>query len=134
MPASYFQKGWKAADTFAHDLVRLHHYAVRSVESFLVKRDRGRVNHTAEDQGITYWKNMNYNLAKDESLRPLVPALRAEVDKLMQDAELARLHEAACDWHRAKIAELRARDGWTAFCDEIADIGAIEAPALQKAS
>lgn len=134
MPASYFQKGWKAADTFAHDLVRLHHYAVRSVESFLVKRDRGRVNHTAEDQGITYWKNMNYNLAKDESLRPLVPALRAEVDKLLQDAELARLHMAACDWHRAKIAELRARDGWTAFCAEIADIGAVEAPALQKAS
>lgn len=41
-----FRNGWRSTiETYGYDLVQLNHYAVRSAESFLVKRDRGRVNH-----------------------------------------------------------------------------------------
>ncbi len=130
MPDLYLKQGWKAYDGFSHDYARLHHYAVRSVDSFLVKRDRGRTNHVEDDQGITYWSNMNYNTAADTSIHARLPGLRGEMENLLQDPELARLHKGAVDWHRDKIEELRQRDGWDAFRDQIRGINA--APELQE--
>jgi len=130
MPDLYLDQGWKAYDGFAHDYARLHHYAVRSVDSFLVKRDRGRTNHVGDDQGVTYWSNMNYNSDADTSIHARLPGLRKEMEKLLKDPELARLHKDAIDWHRAKIEELRKRDGWDAFRDQIKGINA--APELQE--
>ncbi len=130
MPDLYLEQGWKAYDGFSHDYARLHHYAVRSVDSFLVKRDRGRTNHVGDDQGVTYWSNMNYNSQTDTSIQTRLPGLRREMDILLQDPELARLHKAAVDWHRGKIEDLRARDGWDAFREQIRGINA--APDMQE--
>ena len=130
MPDLYLSQGWKAYNGFSHDYVRLHHYAVRSVDSFLVKRDRGRTNHVGDDQGITYWSNMNYNSERDTTIHARLPGLRKEMAALLKDPELARLHKNAIDWHRGKIEELRARDGWDAFRDAITVINA--APELQE--
>ena len=47
--------------------VTLNHYATRSCESFLVKRDRGRTNHVARPQGFDYWNTYNRN---DEDGQP----------------------------------------------------------------
>ena len=101
-----------------------------AVDSFLVKRDRGRTNHVGDDQGITYWSNMNYNSERDTSIHARLPGLRKEMDTLLKDPELARLHTAAIDWHRGKIDELRNRDGWDAFRDAIKAINAV--PELQE--
>ncbi|MGR3571262.1 glycosyltransferase family 2 protein [Brevirhabdus sp.] len=119
MPDSYLTQGWSAHPKFAHDHARLHHYAVRSVDSFLVKRDRGRTNHIDRDQGMSYWADMNLNQVEDRSIEPRIPAARRELDALMADPELKRLHEAAVEWHRTKIAELKARDGWSEFRETI---------------
>ncbi|QYX56863.1 glycosyltransferase family 2 protein [Roseovarius sp. SCSIO 43702] len=124
MPSAYLDGGWKAWDGFTHDLVRMHHYAVRSVDSFLVKRDRGRTNHVNDDQGVSYWENMNFNSTTDTSLHARLPGLRREFTKLMKDETLARLHAEACAWHRAKIEELKAREGWDEFRDKISRINA----------
>ncbi len=115
MPEAFFQQGWRAHPTFRHDFARLHHYAVRSVDSFLVKRDRGRTNHIDRDQGVAYWSDMNINLQKDASLVPMAEATRREFDTLMADPEISRLHAEACAWHRAKIAALKANDEWAAL-------------------
>ncbi|EAP78114.1 glycosyltransferase family 2 protein [Roseovarius nubinhibens] len=128
MADGYLDAGWKAHGGFSHDFARLHHYAVRSVDSFLVKRDRGRTNHVNDDQGVTYWENMNFNTVQDVSLRAQLPALKKEFARLMKDKELAQLHETACAWHRDKIAELRKRDGWDAFRDRIITINAAPEP------
>lgn len=119
MPSSYLDGGWKTHAEFTHDHARLHHYAVRSVESFLVKRDRGRTNHVNDDQGVTYWSSMNFNSERDISIHARLPALRKELKALLKDKELARLHEAACTWHRGKITELLGREGWPDFRDQI---------------
>lgn len=112
MPGKYFAAGWSAWPEFRHDHARLHHYAVRSVDSFLVKRDRGRTNHIDRDQGVAYWADLNLNMEEDQSLLPTVARTREVYDELLSDPEVARLHGEACDWHRAKIAALKEHEEW----------------------
>lgn len=117
MPEKYFDLGWSAYGAFNHTHARLHHYAVRSVDSFLVKRDRGRTNHIDRDQGVAYWADMNNNMVQDASLVPMAAPTKVEFDALMADGDLARLHAEACAWHRAKIAALKANEDWSALHD-----------------
>ena len=107
--------GWRAWPGFGHGLGRIHHYAVRSVESFMVKRDRGRTNHIHVDQAESYWRDMNINRVEDHSIRALADRARPVLDGLMGDQVLGRLHREACDWHRSRVAELRAREDWAKF-------------------
>ena len=122
MPENFIAQGWSAKKGFSHDFARLHHYAVRSVDSFLVKRDRGRTNHINMDQGLDYWQAMNANHRHDDTILARLDPARAEYAALIADPELARLHDTACRWHEDKIAELKSRDGWPAFRDQIAAI------------
>ncbi len=117
MPEKYFTGGWSAYPGFGSEFARLHHYAVRSVDSFLVKRDRGRTNHIDRDQGVAYWADMNLNMEKDESLLARVDRTKAELGQLMDDPEIAKLHKVACTWHRGKIKALKADKDWSALHD-----------------
>jgi hypothetical protein len=120
MPRELFRNGWRSSlSTYGYDWVQLNHYAVRSAESFLVKRDRGRVNHVDRDQGLNYWFRMNFNALQDRSIQRMIPAARAEFDRLMADPEIAAAHHAAVAAHRAKIADLRATPVASAFYSEL---------------
>src|SRR6056297_720869 len=109
------QVGWRAWPGFSHRYARLNHYSVRSIDSFLVKRDRGRTNHIAREQTEHYWSDMNVNRTEDRSIAPHAARMRPILDALRADPVLGALHAEACDWHRARIAELRARPGWDEF-------------------
>ncbi|MFU8777865.1 MAG: glycosyltransferase family 2 protein, partial [Roseovarius sp.] len=90
LPREMYRNGWRSTiETYGYDLVQLNHYAVRSAESFLVKRDRGRVNHVDRDQGLAYWFRMNNNFEEDLSIQPRLAMMRAELDRLMRDPEIA---------------------------------------------
>ena len=120
MPKEMFRNGWRSTtETYGYDWVQLNHYAVRSAESFLVKRDRGRVNHVDRDQGLNYWFRMNHNVDVDLSIQRMVPALRAEMDRLMADPEIAQAHAFSVACHRSKIAELRATENYERFYGEL---------------
>ncbi|MBK1636328.1 glycosyl transferase family 2 [Rhodovulum adriaticum] len=113
--------GWRSWFGFSHEYARLHHYSVRSIESFLVKRARGRTNHIKRDQSQHYWADMNVNEAEDRSILPLAERMRPVLDELKSDPILKELHDAAVGWHRAKIAELKAREDWTDFRQWLVD-------------
>ncbi len=120
-PTEMFRNGWRSTiDSYGYDWVQLNHYAVRSVESFLVKRDRGRVNHVDRDQGLNYWFRMNHNITEDRSILRMVPRLQAELGRLMADPEIAAAHAHSVACHRAKITELRANPLHQQFYDELA--------------
>ena len=120
MPREMFRNGWRSTlETYGYDWVQLNHYAVRSAESFLVKRDRGRVNHVDRDQGLNYWFRMNHNAVVDRSIQRMIPKLQAEWDRLMADPEIRAAHEAAVAAHRGKIAELRATSNYERFYGEL---------------
>ncbi len=120
MPREMFRNGWRSTlETYGYDWVQLNHYAVRSAESFLVKRDRGRVNHVDRDQGLNYWFRMNHNAVEERSIQRMIPALRAEWNRLLGDPEIGAAHAAAVAAHRAKISELRAEAQPEAFYAEL---------------
>lgn len=120
LPREMYRNGWRSTiETYGYDLVQLNHYAVRSAESFLVKRDRGRVNHVDRDQGLAYWFRMNNNFEEELSIQPRLAMMRAELDRLMQDPEIAAAHHHSVACHRAKIDELRATENYSNFFAEL---------------
>ncbi|MEH7826725.1 glycosyltransferase family 2 protein [Gemmobacter denitrificans] len=120
MPKEAYRNAWRSTtDTYGYDWVQLNHYAVRSAESFLVKRDRGRVNHVDRDQGLNYWFRMNHNIDEDRSIQRMIPAAQAEFDRLMADPEIRAAHEHSVACHRAKIAELMQTPNYQAFYAEL---------------
>lgn len=120
MPEKEFRSGWRSnTGTIGYDLVSLNHYAVRSIESFLVKRDRGRANHVDRDQGIAYWFRMNHNTTEDTSIQRMIPALELELSRLLADPKIAAAHLHSVTCHQEKITELMAQPKPRALYDTL---------------
>ncbi|MDU9003477.1 glycosyltransferase family 2 protein [Sedimentitalea todarodis] len=99
--------GWRnSRRSIGYDLLQLNHYALRSAESFLIKRQRGRALHVDRSIGINYWIRMDWSDFRDITIKRNIPRVRAEYDRLMQDDTLRKWHEKGRDWHRAKAEEL----------------------------
>ncbi|TYB81668.1 glycosyltransferase family 2 protein [Maritimibacter fusiformis] len=107
MSEAYHEKGWRSdLKTIGYDLLQLNHYALRSAESFLIKRQRGRALHVDRSIGLNYWVRMDWSGNRDITIKRNIPRVRAELARLMADAEVARLHDAGVSWHRDKLREL----------------------------
>ncbi len=92
------------------DVAQLNHYAVRSAKSFIIKRDRGRANHTTNRIGPDYWARWNAGGAPDGSILRNHAAHRAEYDRLLQDPILAAMHKAALEVHSARANDILQND------------------------
>ncbi len=90
---------------FTH--AQVNHYALRSMESFLIKRARGRANHSSHVLGMDYWNKFNLNDETDTSIDRYKTANRKLVKKLKSDKVLGELHEKAVDWHQRKAAAMK---------------------------
>lgn len=103
------ENGWRSSKkSIGYDLLQLNHYALRSAESFLIKRQRGRALHVDRSIGINYWIRMDWSDFRDITIKRNLPRLRAEYDRLMADDTLRGWHEKGLAWHRAKADELHA--------------------------
>jgi hypothetical protein len=104
-------KGWRnSTKSIGYDLLQLNHYALRSAESFLIKRQRGRALHVDRSIGLNYWIRMDWSDFKDITIKRNIPRVRAEYDRLMQDDILRGWHENGLEWHRAKAEELHGME------------------------
>lgn len=133
-PEEHGDENWRATKNSAgYRMVTLNHYALRTADSYLVKKQRGRINHVDEDQDLTYWAQRNFISETDDSILRHLPRARMVWDGLMQDAELARLHRAAADWHRARIAALKQDPDYRALYSALtAPMGALMATARES--
>ncbi len=108
MPERYFTGQWRSMrDSLGYDLVQINHYALKSCESYLVKKMRGRAHHTGDTLGLEYWTMMNHNAEEDSSLDAVQPRKHEKFATLMADPDVARLHAACCELHAQRISELR---------------------------
>ena len=120
LPKEIYRNGWRSTvETYGYDLVQLNHYAVRSAESFLVKRDRGRVNHVDRDQGLAYWFRMNNNQETETSIQCRLPKMHEELARFMADPDIAAAHDYSVARHRDKINELLTTQNYTTFYGEL---------------
>jgi len=90
----------------ARQFATLNHYALRSMDSYLVKNDRGDVNRENRAFDDTYWRERNDPAMEDTSIARYLPRLTAALDKLKSDPEIAALHDEAVALHVAKRDEL----------------------------
>lgn len=96
-----------------YDLVQLNHYALGSMQNYLVKCDRGRANREASGFDMSYWVERNLCQVEDRSILRLdSSALRNE---LRADPILGPLHRDALCWREARFATLMENEPWRAL-------------------
>ncbi|MCR8547129.1 glycosyltransferase family 2 protein [Salipiger sp. P9] len=89
----------------ARRFATLNHYALRSLDSYLVKNDRGDVNREGRVFDDTYWRERNDPAWEDRSIQRHLPALTAALAK-MKRGEIGALHADSVRRHRDKLAAL----------------------------
>jgi glycosyl transferase family 2 len=103
----YLRKGRRTKNPPVFQYAQVNHYALRSAESFLIKRARGRANHSSHVLGTPYWERFNLNEVEDNSIRRYDISAGAWLETFEDDAELYDLHQKSVEWHRNKAKELR---------------------------
>ncbi|UWP88120.1 glycosyltransferase family 2 protein [Aliiroseovarius crassostreae] len=103
----------------ARSLATLNHYALRSLDSYLVKNDRGDVNRENRNFDDTYWRERNDDAYEDLSIQRYLPRLEKEMAHLLEDTEIRALHEEAVAAHRATLARLMADADYRALRDQL---------------
>ncbi|MFN3971059.1 MAG: glycosyltransferase family 2 protein [Gemmobacter sp.] len=97
-------------------LAQINHYAVGSMQGYLVKCDRGRANREGGTFDMSYWIERNFCDVEETSILPLTAAATPLRADMMADPVLGPLHRAAVEWRRARFAALMAAgEGWRAL-------------------
>ncbi|WP_370401728.1 glycosyltransferase family 2 protein [Sulfitobacter sp. JB4-11] len=97
----------------------LNHYALRSLDSYLVKNDRGDVNREHRAFDDSYWRERNDGGFHDPSILRYAEPLKAEMDRLKSMPGVADLHQEAVALHRAKRDALLAQEGYRQMRDQL---------------
>lgn len=123
----YFKfRGWRSiARTVGHDWVQMNHYAVKSVDSYAIRKLRGNVNFKADKYNADYWSLQDRNELRDETMLRYSARRNALIAQLLQDPVLNRLHHAALDRAEARLAEIRATEAYRTLKAELARASAV---------
>jgi len=96
-----------------YTLAQLNHYALGSMEGYIVKADRGRANRDSSAFDLGYWVDRNFCDVPDGSITQL--SSRAIRDALLSDPGLARLHHDAFAWRTDRFRLLMRQEEWRAL-------------------
>ena len=115
LPPAIRRHGWAHLTTgaaFGRTLFRMNHYAVKSIESYLMKRLRGDVRTSKfhpkmEATGQAYWHMHCFNDVKETSILTKAKRLKQDYDRLLKDPLLGKLHKNAVEFHKTQIAAIR---------------------------
>ena len=118
----YFKfRGWRSITrTLGYDWVQLNHYAVKSVDSYAIRKMRGNVNNKADKYNSDYWSLQDRNEERDETMLRYTARRNAIIAQLLQDEVLNRLHFAALDRAEARLAELKETEAYHRLVADLA--------------
>ncbi len=97
----------------------LNHYALRSLDSYLVKNDRGDVNRENRAFDDTYWRERNDPAWEDRSIQRHLPALLKQIAALKAQGNVGALHDACVAAHVARRDSLLKTDGYRNMRDQL---------------
>jgi hypothetical protein len=97
----------------------MHHYPLRSLEAYILKKNRGRANHVNEDLGQEYWDRWNLRGGRDKGLAEVAPGFAEALEALRGDRAVRRLHKAGVEWHRDQFTALMEDDRYRALWEEL---------------
>jgi hypothetical protein len=110
----YFKfRGWRSITrTIGYDWVQLNHYAVKSVDSYAIRKMRGNVNNKKDKYNSDYWSLQDRNEVRDDTMLRYTARRNEIIETLLLDPVLNRLHFAAMDRAEARLADLRQTDAY----------------------
>lgn len=98
-----------------YGLVQLNHYPLGSMESFVLKADRGRAVHSEHMLDVDYWVERNFNTDSDDSILRYGDRSAPLRQALLADGKLARLHQRAVEWRQKRFTELMKQEPYRAL-------------------
>lgn len=116
------------------EFATLNHYALRSLDSYLVKNDRGDVNREHRAFDDAYWRERNDAGMEESSILRMLPALRAEMARLMADPEIAALHTDCVRLHQERRDALLAQPEYQQMRDQLRAAPALPAAEMELLS
>ncbi len=116
-PPAFELRNWRAKDPLMTRYACVHHYAVKDIETFLLKSVRGSAHQTHRSLREKYWWKRNYGGTQDLSLAARSTQVWAEMHRLdvQSGGQLLALRQAAFDHHRAKLDGLRDNSDYAAL-------------------
>jgi hypothetical protein len=123
----YFKfRGWRSITrTVGYDWVQLNHYAVKSVESYALRKLRGNVNNKADKYNSDYWSLQDRNEVPDDTMLRYSARRNQIIATLLSDPEVARLHFAALARAEDRLAELRQTEAYRELVSDLARASAV---------
>jgi len=115
----YFKfRGWRSIRrTIGYDWAQMNHYAVKSVDSYAVRKFRGNVNNKADKYNSDYWALQDRNEVEDTAILRHAPDRARIMADLLTDPVLNRLHHAALERVEARLDAYRKTDAYQALRD-----------------
>jgi Glycosyl transferase family 2 len=113
---------WKQLRNFAakdcrHDFAQYNHYAVKSWDTFLARRDRGRgaaPTDCANDRHSREYYDMRKNgSVEDRTILRYALAVQRKIDEILSDDDISACHDRCVRRYRKKM-----RGYWASFGDE----------------
>ena len=105
----YFKfRGWRSIRrTIGYNWAQMNHYAVKSVDSYAVRKFRGNVNNKADKYNADYWSLQDRNEVEDRAILRHAPERARIMAELLKDPVLNRLHHAALERVEARLDDYR---------------------------
>ena len=110
----YFKfRGWRSIRrTVGYQWAQMNHYAVKSVDSYAIRKFRGNVNNKKDKYNSDYWSLQDRNEVYDDKILRYTERRKQIMDELLTDPVLSRLHYAAIEKVEARLEEYRATDAY----------------------
>ncbi len=118
----YFKfRGWRSITrTVGYDWVQLNHYAVKSVDSYAIRKMRGNVNNKSDKYNGDYWSLQDRNEVRDDTMLRYTELRNRLIAQLLEDPELNRLHLAALARAEGRLDELRQTEAYHQLKSDLA--------------
>lgn len=123
----YFKfRGWRSIRrTVGFDWVQLNHYAVKSVDSYALRKLRGNVNNKKDKYNADYWSLQDRNEVTDLHIQRHAPERARIMAALLEDPILRDLHHAALARVEARLEEMRPTEAYRKMRDELIVAGRV---------
>ncbi|CAM8662193.1 Glyco_tranf_GTA_type domain containing protein [Paracoccaceae bacterium] len=123
----YFKfRGWRSITrTVGYEWVQLNHYAVKSVDSYAIRKMRGNVNNKADKYNSDYWSLQDRNEVRDETMLRYSKVRKRIISQLLTDPTLRRLHDAAVERAENRLAELKQTDAYRSLVTSLSTASAV---------
>ncbi|MBF9044041.1 glycosyltransferase family 2 protein [Rhodobacterales bacterium HKCCE4037] len=123
----YFKfRGWRSIRrTLGYDWCQMNHYAVKSVDSYAVRKFRGNVNNKKDKYNADYWSLQDRNEVEDQTALIHAEKRAKIMAELLKDPVLNELHFKALERVEARLDEYRQTEAYIQLRDSLVEAGQV---------